>query len=249
MKRAKHLMSVILAIGSCLFAGCGRHHEAAQSNSSATNPSTQAPSGQDTNQSDNWHWDQAKADALLYKADHENDTAAALAYAAMIREKTLHNPPSNEVPLPNYQAGPLNPSPIHINFYGLAEHYPAYLLCAYDVDENHYDQANESRWFKAALSQIRNLGAQKFPPFRWVAIVIKNRAENKDASTFEQSFKVGAIFNASDLFDQSRDLQQLVAQAEMDRHPFKYDQQGEPQQRWVIVERHAATNHPTAGSN
>jgi hypothetical protein len=34
----------------------------------------------------------------------------------------------------------------------------------------------------------------------------------------------------------------------MDRHPFVYDtQQPTPgeQQRWVIVERHAATNNPT----
>ena len=62
--------------------------------------------------------------------------------------------------------------------------------------------------------------------------------------------KVGAIFKASDVFDSSHDLSQLVAHAEMDRHPFKYDTtQPTPgeQQRWVIVEQHA-TNNPTTGS-
>jgi hypothetical protein len=63
---------------------------------------------------------------------------------------------------------------------------------------------------------------------------------------------VGAIFKASDVFDSSRDLSQLVVEVNMDRHPFKYDtSQPTPgeQQRWIIVEQHAATNSPTAGSH
>jgi hypothetical protein len=70
-------------------------------------------------------------------------------------------------------------------------------------------------------------------------------AEHKDVNTFEQSHKVGAIFRASDVFDSSRDLSQLVADAAKDRHPFKYDliDQG----RWLIVERHSVTNKPTTG--
>ena len=77
------------------------------------------------------------------------------------------------------------------------------------------------------------------------------RQSMTNASTFEKSFKVGAIFKASEVFDSSHDLSQLVADAEMDRHPFKYDtHQPTPgeQQRWLIVERHAATNAPTTGS-
>jgi hypothetical protein len=78
-------------------------------------------------------------------------------------------------------------------------------------------------------------------------VVVRNVAEHKGASTFEQSFKVGAIFKASDVFDSSSDLSQLVTHADMDRHPFLLDLKRPDlfpaeQQRWMIVERHAATN-------
>jgi len=36
----------------------------------------------------------------------------------------------------------------------------------------------------------------------------------------KKSFKVGVLFKASDVFDSLSDLSQLVAGAEMDRHPF-----------------------------
>jgi hypothetical protein len=138
-----------------------------------------------------------------------------------------------------------------VNFYGVDDHYPNYLECVYDVEENNYNQSKEPKWFIESLKQIRHSGPEKFPPIKWIAIIIKNRAEHKDASTFEQSFKVGAIFKASDVFDSSRNLSQLIAGAAMDRHPFKYDPQQSPageQQRWVIVERHAATNSTTTDS-
>ena len=246
------VLKVICILVLCAVTSCGRHHEAAQSDSSATNASIQVTSSQNTNQSDNLHWDQAKADALLEKADHgdyQEAKDAALAYAAMIRERTLHNPPSKEVPLPNYPTGPLDPRPMGVNFYQIDDRYPTYLLCMYDVEESHYDQVDEPGWFEKALQQIRSSGSQKFPPIKWIAVAIFNRAEHKGASTFEQSFKVGAIFSAGDVFDQSRDPLQLVGKTETDRHPFKYDQPSEPQQRWLIVERHAATNPPTAGSH
>jgi len=245
------VLKIICILICVLSASCGRHHEASPSNSSATNPTVQTTSGQDTNQSESWHWDQAKTDALLDKADHgdyQEAKDAALAHAAMIREKALHSPPSKEVPLPNYPSGPLNPRPMGVNFYEIDDRYPAYLLCMYDVEENHYDQANEPKWFEAALQQIRSSGSQKFPQIKWIAVAIFNRAEHKGESTFEQSFKVGAIFNASDVFDQSHDPLQLVGKTETDRHPFKYDQPSEPQQRWLIVEQHAATNHTTTDS-
>jgi len=166
--------------------------------------------------------------------------------------KKLRNPPAKTVPLPNYQAGPLNPRPIHVNFYETRDYYPSYPLCSYDVDEKNYDTSNEPGWFKAALKQIRALGPKKFPPFKWVVVIINNRAEWKNVSTIDQAHKVGTIFKASDVFDSSRDLSQLITHADMDRHPFKLDpQQPTPgeQQRWLIVERHAATNPPTTGSH
>jgi hypothetical protein len=173
------VLKVICILFCVLSASCGRHHEASPSNSSATNPPAQATSGQDTNQSDNWHWDQAKADALLYKANHgdyQQAKEAALAYSEMVYQKNLHEPPKREVPLPNYPTGPLHPRPMGVNFYGIDNRYQSYLLCMYDVEEDHYDQTKEPRWFKVALKQIRDLGPQKFPPIKWVAVAIFNRA-------------------------------------------------------------------------
>jgi hypothetical protein len=52
---------------------------------------------------------------------------------------------------------------------------------------------------------------------------------------------VAAIFDIKKVFDPSSDLDRLIAGAQLDRHPFKYDPRratpGE-QQRWLIVERH-----------
>jgi hypothetical protein len=161
-------------------------------------------------------------------------------------------PPPSEFPFPNAEGYAHHPRPDCVNFYAVDDRYPAYLQCEYDVDEKNYNQSKEAKWFKAALKQLRHFGPTKFPPIRWVAVIIGNEAEHKDASTFEQSFKVGAIFKASDVFDSSSDLSQLIAQATMDRHPFKYDTtQPTPgeQQRWLIVESHATNNPPTTGSN
>jgi hypothetical protein len=199
------VLKIICILFCVLSASCGRHHEAASGDSSATNPAQAVAVDQGTNQPGNWRSDQTKTDAL----------AEALAYAAMVREKKMNNPPAKEVPLPNYQAGPLNPRPIHVNFYAINDHYQTYLLCQYDVDEKNYDQSGESGWFQAALKQIRKLGPQKFPPFKWIAVIISNRAEHKDASTFEQCHKVGAIFKAGDVFDSSSNLSKLIAGAEM----------------------------------
>lgn len=123
----------------------------------------------------------------------------------------------------------------------------------YDVDEKNYDQSKEAKWFKAALKQIRHSGPEKFPPIKWVAVIVYNRGDYKDENTtFEQCSKVGAIFNARNVFNSSSELSQLVALADKDRYPFKYDaKQPTPgeQQRWIIVEQHAATNSPAAGSH
>jgi hypothetical protein len=189
---------------------------------------------------------------------NETERAAALReafqYAAKQAEDRAHGvplPPS-QFPFPNYDAGPLRPPPILVNVYCMNDHYPDYLLCQYDVDEKNYDRSNEPKSFKAALKQVRHSGPKEFPPIKWVAIIIYNRGDYKDENTtFEQCTKVGAIFKASDVFDSSHDLSQMIAAAAMDRHPFKYDTtQPTPgeQQRWIIVEQHAATNLPTAGS-
>jgi len=178
--------------------------------------------------------------------EYQRAKEEALAFAQKVVEERMRNPPTNEIPLPNYEAGPGHPQPPFVNFYTTDDRYPAYLECGYTVEETPYDQSKEPGWFQAALQQIRKLGPKKFPPIEWVAVCIRNGAEHKDASTFEQSFKVGAIFKAAEVFNGSPKASELIAHAEMDRHPFLFDQKqpipGE-QQRWLIVERHAATNH------
>jgi hypothetical protein len=191
-------------------------------------------------------------------ADYQQNISAGMAesqseYEAMIRNASAtSNRAVSHRPLPNFQAGPLRPRPAYLNFYHLNDARPDYLLCEYRVDEISYNQANEPKWFKAALTQIRHSGKKKFPPIKWVAVVIRNGVEHKGASTFEQSFKVGAIFKASDVFNRWRRLSPLVAQTRTDRHPFHFDQSrptpGE-QQRWTIVERHAAANHSVGKTN
>jgi len=127
--------------------------------------------------------------------------------------------------------------------------YPDYLLCQYDVNEKNYDAANEPERFQEALLQVRWTGRNKFPPIKWVAVAIFNRANHKGAATFESCFNAGAIFDASKVFNLEGNLSNLVVQATIDRHPFKYDrQQSTPggQQRWLIVERHAGNHEGTA---
>jgi hypothetical protein len=247
----KSAIWVILASSLCLVTSYTGNCEDSTNVLSVTN-SAVVTTEQHTNQSDNWHWDQAKADALRDKANRDQNITEMMEYSEMVYQKNLHEPPKNMVFLPNYQAGPLNPPPIRVNFYAIDDRYPTYLLCQYDVDEKNYSQSNEPEWFKAALEQIRSLSPKKFPPIKWVAVIINNRAEWKGVSTIDQAHKVGAIFKAEDVFDSSRDLSQLIAHADMDRHPFKYDtSQPTPgeQQRWMIVERHAATNQTNKVSN
>jgi hypothetical protein len=261
MKRVKHPTLVVLVIGLFFCAGCGRHYQPAQNDSLATNSTQTVAANQGTNQSDNSQWNQTNANALLYEANHDTNYQqakdAALAYATMLYEEKMHhpelftNPPPSEWPFPNYPAGPGNPLPPYVNFYSMNDPYPAYLLCEYQVDEKNYTQSNEPKWFKASLEQIRQSGSKKFPQIKWVAVIIENDAEWK-ANTIDQAHKVGAIFKASDVFDSSQNLSQLVADAQMDRHPFKYDtSQPTPgeQDRRLIVEQHAATNHTNTGSN
>jgi hypothetical protein len=225
---------------------------------SVTNPAANEYTVQDLSPSANWHWDQAMADALLAYGSHTDDRDAAissaLAYSRLMTIARVNRMPEplSEFPLPNFEAGPGRPLPIHVNFYGINDHYPNYLLCQYDVDEKNYNQSDEPEWFNAALKQIRRSGPKIFPPIKWIAVIIDNRADWKGAGTFEQGYKVGAIFKASDVFDSSRKFSQSIADTDLDRHPFKYDQlQPTPgdEQRWLIVERHAATNSPTTGSN
>jgi hypothetical protein len=128
-----------------------------------------------------------------------------------------------------------------VNFYEQRDYYPGYLLCTYDVSERHYDPSNEPDWFESALRQIRNLGSQTFPPFEWVALNIRNRAESKDRGTTEECYKAGAIFNSNDVFDLKQSLQDVIAKTGIDRHPLQYDPKrptpGE-KERWLSVEQH-----------
>jgi len=224
MKQARRLIWALLTIGECLCLSCGRSGE--------------APLGQHPQQ--------------LSGEDYQRSKDAALAQAEREYEEALTNPPPREVPLPNFPAGPGLPQPLGLNFYERRKYYPGYLLCTYDVSENHYDQSNEPAWFKAALLQIRASGPEHFPPFDWVAIIMRNREEPSKVNTYELAHKVGAIFKASEVFDSSDDPGLLVAKAQMDRRPFKFDpQQPTPgeQDRWLIVERHAATTRAAASSD
>ncbi|HTV40819.1 MAG TPA: hypothetical protein VMF08_09600 [Candidatus Sulfotelmatobacter sp.] len=186
--------------------------------------------------------------------DYQRDKDAAFAYAAKQAEDRANGvplPPS-QFPFPNYDAGPGRPVPPYVNFYSINDHYPDYLQCEYDVDVKNYSQSDEPGWFKTSLEKIRRLGPKKFPPIKWIAVIIVNRAEWHGSSTFEQAHKIGAIFKASDVFDSSRSLSKLIASATMDRHPFfldlrKPDLFPAEQQRWLIVEQHAATNDTTSG--
>jgi len=180
--------------------------------------------------------------------EYHRDIAKAMDDSQKSYEKRLTNPPTPEIRLPNYETGPGRPSPDYVNFYSTDERFPTYLLCEYPVNESTYDQAKESKWFAEALNQIRDTGTNQFPPFKWIAVAVRNRAEHLGATTFQKSFKVAAIFSAEDVFDKSRDISFLIIHADMDRSPFFYDeQQPTPgqQQRWMIVERHAAANHIT----
>lgn len=220
----KHLVEAILVVSACLLASCTRRVTPLPSQNS------NQVTGAHSNRSDDINWD---------KGDKEN-------------EESLRNPPLSDWPFPNFETGPGRPLPNYVNFYAIDDRFPSYLLCEYAVKEENYDRAKESGYFRDALDQLRQSGPAKFPQITWVAVCIRNVEEHVDASTFEQSFKVGAIFRAVDVFDHSNDPWKLVANSEMDRHPFKYDlQQSTPgeQQRWLIVERHAATNRPPMESH
>ena len=228
----------VMVLSSCSFLGCERQTEVPE-NSSLPKDATQMVSNKITQ----------PPESLNSNAD---SSRPALTEGERIYEERMHGvpPPPSFFPFPNPEVGPQRPPPIKINFYAVNDDAPEYLLCQYDVDEDNYNQVEELKWFKAALDQVRHSGQKAFPPIKWVAVMISNRAEDKDVSTAEQSRKVAAIFKANDVFDHSHDLSQLVAHAEMDRHPFKYDPtQPTPgkQQRWMTVERHAATNSPTTG--
>jgi hypothetical protein len=225
MKRIVSVMNLLLLLGyACVGAG-------SSDVVSATNVSPQSE--------------------VLKQSGTNDDDRAALEAGFKIADKMSEDrirgipPPPSQFPLPNYDAGPKRPYPIHVNLYDIYDHYPDYLTCQYDVDEKSYSQSDEPKWFKESLKQIRKSGPEKFPPLKWIAVIIVNRAGWTGESTFEQAHKVGAIFKASDVFDSSRDLSQLVANATMDRHPFFLDPQRSKyipmeQQRWLIVERHAA---------
>lgn len=239
-----------LAIGLYLFSSCALHDETLPSKLSTGGAITQIPSHQDTNQ-------MSKADSVKNEAQKNTtyyqrttNEVAPIDWEKVNKEidERLRKPRPSDWPFPNFETGPGLPIPGYVDFYTMDNRFPLYLLCEYPVKEESYDPAKELGWFKEALEQIRRSGPTKFPSIKWIAVIVRNRAEHKGINTFEQSFKVGAIFKAGDVFDSSHDLSQLVASAEMDRHPFKYDtQQPTPgeQQRWMIVERYAATNRPT----
>jgi hypothetical protein len=212
-----------------LFCGCG-HNESSATNTVSRN----------TNQPQ-WSETQQKA--------YQREKEEALAEAERLRNQNLQKPPQHEVPLPNYDTGPGRPLPLGINFYEKRDYYPGYLLCTYNINESHYDPSNESEWFRAALLQIRAKESFNFPPTKWVAVVIRNRAQYKDTNTFAQCYRVGAIFDAKSVFDHEVNLRALITGPVVDRQPLNFDSTRptpREQQRWLIVEKHMRANQPTA---
>ena len=80
------------------------------------------------------------------------------------------------------------------------DRYTNYLLCTYEEVrvEKHYDKDNEPEWFwKRRCCKFAARGSLSSRRLNGVAVAIKNRAEHKATrSTFEQSYKAGAIFQS-----------------------------------------------------
>ncbi len=119
---------------------------------------------QDMSPSTNWHWDQAMADALLAKANHDQDNNVISAYSKMMLIARVNGMPErpSEFPFPNIEGYANHPPPDYVNFYGINDHHSNYLLCEFDVDEKNYNQSEEPKWFNAALKQIRRFGRKSF---------------------------------------------------------------------------------------
>jgi hypothetical protein len=174
--------------------------------------------------------------------DHQQAKKEGLERSERLDQERIRGGARAPIPLPNWLSGPGLPPPLAINFYEERNHYPGYLLCRYDVYEHNYDETNERAWFDAALLQIRGLGPSKFPAVEWVAVAIRNRAELKGATKAAGAYKVGAVFRINEVFDPSHDLEKLIANSPLDRHPFLFDSSKPTpgrQNRWLIVESHA----------
>jgi hypothetical protein len=194
---------------------------------------------------------QSESEVVDQTYQKAKDEALAAAQKDLEARKQGAPWPPSMFPFPNTPE-PEQQIPDYLNFYSINDRYPMYLLCEYRVDKKVYDASEEAGWFKAALEQIRKSGPTKFPPIKWVAVIIVNRAEWNGVSTYEQAHKVGAIFKASDVFSPSCALSGLVSSANTERHPFKYDpSQPTPgdQDRWLIVEQHASATSAVTNSS
>lgn len=237
MKATIYLVAVTLSVFMSFISGCGKGDEPSQ-----LGTTTPVATAEQVTQSEAGSI--GAQDEAYQRAKDQ-----ALAASEKEYEARMHGAPPHpsEFPFPNPPGE--QPIPTYVNFYSINDHYPDYVLCEYQVDKKEYDQLDEPKWFKAALIQVRKSGPKKFPPIAWIAVIVINRAEWNGASTFEEAHKAGAIFKSSDVFNPACDLSELVVHADMERHPFKYDtSQPTPgdQQRWLIVEKHAATNAATA---
>jgi hypothetical protein len=236
-------MVCFVSIGLCFLSGCGKDNEASQSQLGTTTPEASAEQATQSEAGDFGAQQQA-----YQKAKDEALGNAQKAYEARTHGTPL---PPSLFRFPNTPE-PEQGIPDYLNFYSINDDYPTYLLCQYQIRKTNYNQSDEVGWIKESLEQIRQSGPTNFPPLQWAAVIIVNSADWENGSTFEQAYKVGAIFKASDVFNPSCELSQLVAHADIDRHPFKYDTTrptpGE-QHRWLIVEQHAATNNPATGPN
>jgi hypothetical protein len=117
--------SISLPRGVAFLAGClilwgySIHGgEGSPSVPSATNAPHQATSPQFIKQSGSNDDDRAALDA-------------GLKMAAKMREDRIRGVPQppSQFPFPNYDCGPGRPYPVHVNLYGIDDHYPDYLQC------------------------------------------------------------------------------------------------------------------------
>jgi hypothetical protein len=229
------LNCIVLVLVSWLI-GCSR----------STQPISGIASYPDTQvalQNSNGAW--TAADQVSYQK--QKDEALKRAHEARSKPQQ-----GNALLLPNFEPGPGRPLPLHRNFYSLHPHYRAYLLCTFDVEDASYRKDTEGEWFREALAQVRSSGASSFPKVDWVAVCIFNRADGNTTESFGNGFRGGAVFSARNIFDTNVALSAMVSSAAIDRNPFTNDislSTPRERQRWLIVERHVATNHASPSTN
>ncbi len=226
----------IVALGGCTKTSSEDFHSPASKDPRVPLSESTAGEALTREKTQNTHLRESRAH-MSSGEEYRREKYKALERADKLRKEGVGASPG--IPLPNFVSGPGVPRPVGINLYQQREYYPGYLMCLYDVEERRYDPDNEAGWCRAALLQIRGEGPGRFPPFKWVAVIIRNRVDQRLVG-YQQAHKAGAIFDLAKVFNPAVDPEQLVSHVKIDRHPLEYDSTrptpGE-QDRWLIVEQ------------